>query len=210
MAVRIETFVVGPFQTNCYVLANGEACWVIDPGLGADSMPVWLRQQDLSPGRILLTHGHCDHIGGVGAIKEAFDDALVCCPAADAEMLGNPVTNLSHVFGAPLAAPGPDELIEPGQTLSLGDAAWRVLDTSGHTPGGVSFYCESQRAVIVGDALFAGGIGRTDFPDADAGRLIANIREHLLSLPDDTRVLPGHGPATTIGIERASNPYVGL
>ena len=100
-------------------------------------------------------------------------------------------------------------MVRPGQTLTLGDSSWAVLDTSGHTPGGVSYYCESAAVAIVGDALFAGSIGRTDLPGTSTERLVSNIRSQLLSLPEQTRVLTGHGPETTIGVERQTNPFVG-
>jgi len=209
MALEIVTFALGPLQTNCFVLRSGEACWVVDPGMMPEPLLAYLRAEDVRPQRILLTHGHADHIGGAGGVKAAYDDALVCCPGNDADMLSDPDRNMSGSFGLSVTAPAVDELIEPGQMLHFGDMAWRVLDTSGHTPGGVSYYCRLQDIVITGDALFAGSIGRTDIPGADEGKLIANIRKHLLVLPEDTRVLPGHGPPTTIGAERATNPYVG-
>ena len=209
MALEIVTFILGPLQTNCFVLRSGEVCWVVDPGMMPEPLLAYLRAENVQLQRILLTHGHADHIGGAWGLKSAYDDALVCCPGNDADMLGDPDRNMSGPFGLSVTAPAVDELIEPGQMLHFGDMAWRVLDTSGHTPGGVSYYCRLRGIVITGDALFAGSIGRTDIPGADEGKLITNIRKHLLVLPDDTRVLPGHGPPTTIGAERATNPYVG-
>jgi glyoxylase-like metal-dependent hydrolase (beta-lactamase superfamily II) len=123
-------------------------------------------------------------------------------------MLGDPVANVSAMFGLSLTCPPADELLSPGQTLSEDGLAWRVLDTSGHTPGGVSYHCAEAGVVLTGDALFEGSIGRTDIPGADAERLLRNIRENLLSLPDLTRVLPGHGPETTVGRERRNNPFL--
>ena len=120
---------------------------------------------------------------------------------ADAE------ANLSAAFGFDVTACGADDLVRPGRSLVLGDFQWAVLDTSGHTPGGVSYYCSQAGVVIVGDALFAKSIGRTDLPGASASRLIRNIQKNLLSLPDQTRVLPGHGPETTIGAEKRTNPF---
>jgi glyoxylase-like metal-dependent hydrolase (beta-lactamase superfamily II) len=168
----------------------------------------YVRSDGLNPSRILLTHGHCDHIAGVGLFKDAFPDAVVCCPEKDADMLGDPDANLSAPFGMPMTSPPADEIIRPGQELTLGQTAWTVLDTSGHTPGGVSYYCPREKIVIVGDALFSGSVGRTDIPGGDHRLLIENIIKNLLTLPDDTRAIPGHGPETVIGLERATNQYL--
>ncbi len=208
MPTQIDTLVLGPLETNCYVLSCDRRCWVVDVGIDPAPLLRFLGEQSLTPQRILLTHGHGDHIAGVTELKEAFPDALLSCPADDAFMLSDPVANLSAPFGFPLTAPAPDELIEAGQVLSMEDETWKVLDTSGHTPGGVSFYCEQQKAVITGDSLFAGSVGRTDIPGANLDKLIGNIRTQLLALPDDTRILPGHGTPSTIGQERRSNPFL--
>ena len=207
MSLRIDTFVLGLFKTNCYVLRDGAECWVVDPGLLPRRLIRFLRAENIVPSRILLTHGHGDHIAGVNQVLQAFAGAAVCCPAGDAAMLGDPDANLSRPFGVTLTVDEPDELVQPGHQLALGRSAWRVLDTSGHTPGGVSYYCRSAEVVLTGDSLFAGTIGRTDIPGASAGRLLRNIQDQLLVLPDDTRVLPGHGPKTTIGIEKETNPF---
>jgi hydroxyacylglutathione hydrolase len=200
-SLQIDTHVLGPLQTNCYVLRSGGECWVVDPGWPG-VLPGWLRQAGAAPGRILLTHGHGDHLGGVAELKEAFPQAVLCCPAGDAEMLSDPELNLSVMFGMELIAPPADELIEPGDSLSLGETVWTVLDTSGHTAGGVSYYCAGAGTVLTGDSLFYASVGRTDFPGASAVRLKDNILKALFSLPDDTKVLAGHGPATTIRREK--------
>lgn len=208
MPIRIETFAVGPFATNCYVLRGEGDCWVVDPGLGSERVVQHLGQADLTPSRIVLTHGHVDHIGGVAAVREAFEGIRLWCPQGDCRMLGDPIANLSGVFGSPMALDAADEAVEPGQVLTLADTEWLALDTSGHTPGGLSYYSAQAGVVLTGDSLFAGGIGRTDFPGGDEARLLRNIREQLLALPDPTRVLPGHGPESTIGTERAGNPFL--
>ncbi len=207
MTVQIDTLALGPLQTNCIVLREGDACWVVDPAMWPEPLLEFLDAQSAVPKAILLTHGHGDHIGGIDELKKRFPDIKVLCPAADEAMLADADLNLSRPFGLPIVSPAADELIEPGAMLTLGDSEWKVLDTSGHTPGGVSFYCESAAAVVVGDALFAGSIGRTDFPGSDSEQLLRTIRENLMTLPDETRVFPGHGPATTIASERKNNPF---
>jgi hydroxyacylglutathione hydrolase len=208
--LAIRTVQLGPFQTNCIILScpvDGE-CWVIDPGMRAEPAVEFVQGDGLVPSRILLTHGHVDHISGALEFKAAFPDILVCCPELDAPMLVDPDANLSGPFGVPMIIPPADEILHPGQELTLGQTSWTVIDTSGHTPGGVSFYCAAEKLAIVGDALFSGSIGRTDIPGGDHETLIENIRKNLLTLPDDTRVIPGHGPETVIGLERARNPYL--
>ncbi len=204
----IRVFTTGPTQTNTYVLRDGDDAWVIDPGYGPDAVLEFLDSEDVRPSRVVLTHGHCDHLAGVEAVRAARQAATVCCPEADADMLLDAAANLSSMFGLPVTVAEPFQRFAPGQTLTLGETAWQVLDTSGHTPGGVSLYCPDEAVAFTGDALFAGGIGRTDFPGGDQDRLLRTIRENLLTLPDETRILPGHGPASTIGRERQGNPFL--
>ncbi len=206
--MNIEKFVLGPLETNCYVIRSNGECWVVDPGMWAESLMEFLTREDAEPSRILLTHGHGDHIAGIEQIRQSIPEIRICCPADDANMLTDPVANMSGVVAMNLTAPPADELLRPRQTLQCGQSSWKLLDTSGHTPGGVSYYCQDESVVLTGDALFAGGIGRFDIPNASGETLIANIRVNLLSLPDETRVLPGHGPETTIGAERRNNPFL--
>ena len=142
------------------------------------------------------------------ALKKRYPSAPAICSEADAPMLTDPQANLSAPFGMAIVVAPADELIRPGSKLTLGCTEWDVLDTSGHTPGGVSFYCPGESVVLTGDALFAGGIGRTDIPGASARQLLENIRRNLLSLPGRTRVLPGHGPETTIRRELETNSFL--
>ena len=207
-SVEILTFVTDFMETNTYLVRSGGAGWVIDPGIQPTQLVAFLQREHLAPERVVLTHGHCDHIAGIPNVRQAVGDVPTLCPAADADMLADAQRNLSAPFGLPMVAPPPDETFQPGQTLQLGRSAWEVLDTSGHTPGGVSLYCRAEEVVFTGDALFAQSIGRTDIPGGDTARLIANIQQHLLTLPDATRVYPGHGPASTIGRERKLNPFL--
>ena len=208
MTLQIDTFVLGPFETNTYVLRSGERCWVVDPAIGAQELLDFLVSRQIEPEAILLTHGHGDHIAGICELANRFESLKVLCPEADRHMLTDPEANLSAQFGVPIVVSANCDSINPGDLLSLGDMQWAVLDTSGHTRGGVSFYCAEADTVITGDALFAGSIGRTDFPGGSASRLLGNIRNNLMVLGDQTRVLPGHGPETTIGRQRAENPFL--
>ena len=211
--LEILTFVDPMFQENTFLLYDrpeGHAC-VVDPGLPpqADLVQKALSAHRLTLTHILLTHGHGDHIVGAAQLKRDNPGAKVCIAEADAPMLNDPQLNLSAAFATPisLGLENDGDLV-PGLTLVLAGADWRVLDTSGHTPGGRSFHCPAHNLVIVGDALFRGGVGRTDFPGGDPFRLMANIQKHLLTLGDATGVLCGHGPATTIGVERRNNPFL--
>lgn len=206
---RIETFVLGPLETNCHLLQGDRESWIVDPGLVPEPLLERLRSASQPPTCILLTHGHGDHIAGIPKIRAAFKDVRVLCPAADAAMLDDSARNLSAMFGLPIAVGVATEAVSPGETLDLPPMQWQVLDTSGHTPGGVSYYCPAVGVVITGDSLFSASIGRTDIPGGDAERLVDNIRRELLSLPPETIVLPGHGPSSTVRRERRENPFVG-
>ncbi len=207
MDVRIETFILGPLETNTYlVICDGE-CWVVDPAMYPAGLLERLRRDNLCPSRILITHGHADHIAGTSQLREAFPEVRICCPEADAFMLTNAQANLSAIMATPIVVPPADEPLSAGQELSCGRSRWLVIDTSGHSPGGVSFYCRVANAVMTGDSLLAGGIGRVDLPGGGAARLLRNIRRNLLTLPPATRVLPGHGEPTDIQTESRTNPF---
>jgi len=209
MPLNMRTFVTGPLQVNTYLLQSGNSCAVIDPGsMMPDTFTRFIKGSEVTVDQIWLTHGHGDHIAGVALLKQQFPDATVYCPSADVDMLSDPTVNLSSWYMVEITSPPADALINPGDVLTLGDTSWNVLDTSGHTPGGVSFYCEAENAVFTGDALFASSIGKTELPNGDERRLIGNIHDHLLTLPDETRVFSGHGASTTVGRERTTNRYL--
>lgn len=203
-----HAFSLGPFQTNCYVLRHGGVTWLIDPGQDPEPLLGYLDAEAIEPDRVLLTHAHADHIAGLPALTARFPGLPIGVHSAEQTFLGDPAQNLSLGFGEPLVAPEPTELLADGQRLDLAGVAVEVLHTPGHSPGGLTFYFPSEGLAVVGDTLFAGSIGRTDFPHSDHEALLRSIRERLLTLPGDTTILPGHGPGSTIGRERATNPFV--
>jgi hydroxyacylglutathione hydrolase len=212
----IEGFALGPFETNCYLVypaeaaagARGRPCWIVDASFQPSEMTERVRELGLNPEALLLTHAHVDHIAGVDEVLAAFPGTPVLIHAAEKEWLGNPMLNLAAGAGMRTTAHGPDGFLEDGQELELGGSRWRVLYTPGHSPGGVTLYCDAAKAALVGDALFAGSIGRTDFPGCDHDLLMQSIRGRLYALPDETTIYPGHGPTSTIGREKRSNPFV--
>jgi len=238
LPVHIQVFVEPMFGENALLVTasgrDGLVGWVVDPSFHphADRLVEYARQNEITVERILLTHGHADHIAGTDIVHAAFPQAIVMISAADEPMLRDAELNLSAPFGLGITLSAPvGQYLEPGIELRLGDVPWFVLDSSGHSPGGRSLYCPPTVAgttaiggsgamgdsrthssnagiLITGDALFAGSIGRTDFPGSSHERLIANIRANLLSLPGSTIVYCGHGLTTTIENERKSNPYL--
>lgn len=190
---------------------DGGPCWIIDPGLPpqAGQIIAHVQEKSLTPTAIVLTHAHADHIAGIDEVREGLGPLPVYLAKEEWPALTDPAHNLSSMMGPGFATSVTNPLDLPaGETLELDDTSWQILDTSGHSPGGRTLYCAKHGIAIVGDALFAGSIGRVDFPHSDGDRLMRNIREQLMTLPDGTRVLSGHGPETTIGRERATNPFV--
>jgi glyoxylase-like metal-dependent hydrolase (beta-lactamase superfamily II) len=212
-AVQIDVTTDPFFGENAYtVYRDGSAaCWIVDPGLPphAEQIVQLVRQHALRPEAIVLTHAHGDHIAGIDDVRAELGALPVYLAQQEWPALSNPSENLSYLGGFGITAQVEDVRdLPPGQTLELDGLRWRVLDTSGHSPGGRSLYCPEAKLVLVGDALFAGSIGRVDFHHSDEKRLLRNIRENLLALPDETRVLAGHGEETTIGRERGTNPFL--
>jgi hydroxyacylglutathione hydrolase len=207
--VIIKQLTVGPIMANCFILGcerTREAA-VIDPGDETDKILMSLASEKLTLKHILNTHGHFDHVGGNRHLKDT-TGADVLIHAADAAMLGQLASSAAAFGLSAQNSPPPDRTLAEGDRVTFGDIALTVLHTPGHTPGGISFH--TDRCVFVGDALFYGSIGRTDFPGGDYDTLIASIRTKLFTLDDDTTVYTGHGPATTIGQEKRNNPFVRL
>jgi hydroxyacylglutathione hydrolase len=210
--LRVDVFVEPMFQESAYLLrtADDADAWIIDPGLPPQerSIRAAIERHGLRPQAIVLTHCHADHIAGAGGLCAAFPTLKIWAPRAEQHMLSDPTANLSAPFGFEVVTPPAEKLLAPGDELTLGPLTWFTLDVAGHSPGGLAFYCPEVGVVFTGDALFAGGIGRYDFPGSSGPRLLANIRQHLLSLPPETVVYSGHGSATTIGEERDTNPFL--
>jgi hydroxyacylglutathione hydrolase len=209
----IEPIVSAPFDQVAYVLwrDGGTEALVVDPGFDTDAIDAILGRRRLRLAAILNTHGHADHIAGNAALKSAHPDAPLVIGRNEARLLTDPDANLSRPFGLPLTSPAADRLVTEGETLDLAGFTLKVAEIPGHSPGSVVFLASDERPpfVIGGDVLFAGSVGRTDLPGGSARTLCDGIRAKLFTLPDETIVLPGHGPTTTIGQERRHNPFVG-
>ena len=209
--MQVDCLSLGDFGTNCFcvrAVAEQADCAIIDPGLGAEVLVRFLQRKNLRPQLIILTHGHIDHIAGVEPLRRAFGAVPVAIHRADSNMLVDSEANLSLMMGEPFEAAAADRLLEEGNLVEAAGVPMRVLHTPGHTPGGICLHCPEEKTVFVGDTLFSGSIGRTDFPGGDFDQLIAAIRSKLLTLPPETIVYNGHGPATTIGAEAQDNPYL--
>jgi hydroxyacylglutathione hydrolase len=217
--VLVAGFPSGAFQANCFVLAAGagEACVIVDPGQDAeDPLEQLLLEYQLTPVAVLLTHGHFDHVFAVTPVCDGNDIPAWIHPD-DREMLSDPLKGISPqggaFFGGKLEMREPREVrpLTDGTVLDLAGLLITVDHTPGHTRGSVTFRTELEeggRVLFAGDTLFAGSIGRTDLPGGDLPTMLRTLRTKLLTLDDETVVLPGHGPSTTIGRERVSNPFL--
>ena len=204
-----KTFAVPPLGCNCSILGDPESreAVIVDPGGNPEQLLDEVRRLGLTVVRILHTHAHFDHFLASGDIRKATQAPL--CLHPDDERLWKMLDVQCQAFGVPyLPVPDPDCWIRDGEALSFGSVSGQALHTPGHTPGSLSFYFAGQRLLLSGDTLFRGGIGRTDLWGGDARAIQSSIRERLFTLDSDTRVIPGHGPATQIGREREYNPFV--
>ena len=202
----IKAMPVGPIMANCYIVGceQTKKAAVIDPGDEAEMILDTLKGLDLTAECIINTHGHFDHVGANLEMKEATGAPLVI-HKDDAPMLDH-VKQAAAAFGLAVDnSPEPDRMVADGDEIEVGNLCFRVIHTPGHSPGGMSLLCE--KALFVGDTLFQGSIGRTDFPGGDFDTLISSIQKKLFVLPDDVKVYTGHGPATSIGQEKRTNPF---
>ncbi|TWT34939.1 MBL fold metallo-hydrolase [Blastopirellula retiformator] len=209
--LEIDAIISMPFDENTYIVRKVDSsdCLVVDPGLEPHKILDFLKQNQLTPVAILNTHGHSDHIGGNADLKKTYPDAPLIIGRGDAEKLNDPQKNLSAGFGLALISPPADQVVDEGDVLDLAGIQLEVREAPGHSVGHVVFVIHDAQAILGGDVLFAGSIGRTDFFDGDFGDLRDAIHNKLFTLPGDFVVYPGHGPATTIAEEIEENPFVG-
>ena len=205
----VEMLTVGPFQENCYVIGDEDSGTgaLIDPGDEAARIALAVERLGLSISQIIVTHSHVDHVGAIAPLKDEF-----LCPVVmheEAEAMLRTVPQQAMMMGVRFGkVPKVDRHVADDEVLEVGNLRLRSLYTPGHAPGHLAFYAEEQEIVFSGDALFAGSVGRTDLQGGSMDVLMRSISERLLTLPDATRVLSGHGPETNIGRERMTNPFL--
>lgn len=205
--VEIPTTV---FMQMCRLLINTDKqqALIVDPGEGQPIVEA-CQELQVKPQAILITHGHLDHVGGVAALLKTYPDLKVYGPTQDDQIMLKHLQRQAASFGIENSGDFTTAYVSAGQVLEpMAGCSLKVLHTPGHTPGGVCYYCEKENFVLVGDTLFAGSIGRTDFPGGDFDAICQSICQQLYTLPDDTKVLCGHGPDTSIGQEKEHNLYV--
>jgi hydroxyacylglutathione hydrolase len=205
----LKMLTVGPFQENCYVIGDQESGIgaLIDPGDEAARIAMAVEETGLDIGSIIVTHTHIDHVGAVAALADEY-----ACPVLmhdEAEPMLKELPTQAMMMGIRFGKlPEVDRYVEDEEIVEVGDLRLRSLYTPGHSPGHLAFYLQDEGLVLSGDALFAGSVGRVDLPGGSMEVLMQSIEERLLTLPEETVVYPGHGPRTTIGNERTSNPFL--
>lgn len=211
MDLKLRVFPTGYIQTNAFLLSDsslGEAVLIDAPHFALDEIKSALVEDGCALKALLLTHGHYDHIGDAAKIRKT--GVPVYGHLADKDLFEDPARMLPYAYPSDIQLDGfeIDHWVSEGDMLSLLGQSCEVRDVPGHCPGNVLFYFEAMKAAFVGDALFAGSIGRTDLPGGDFSILEKSIRERIYTLPEDTQVFPGHGPETTVGVEMKTNPHV--
>ncbi|MDD3588610.1 MAG: MBL fold metallo-hydrolase [Thermoguttaceae bacterium] len=209
----VVSLILSDFEENAWVvrLRDNRECVVIDPGMDPASLIDYLQRQHLAPKAILITHGHWDHIGGIADMKTIWPNLPVYIGEKEQYKLTDPLGNLSAMLGRELTAPAADRVLKDGEEFEVAGIPFKTVFLPGHSCGHVFYLVqdeEGQSVAFVGDIIFSGSVGRSDFPDGDGAALIKGIREKILVLPEQTVLYPGHGPKTTVRIEKASNPWL--
>lgn len=203
---------LGDWQTNCHVVFVPDdaerRAWIVDCGDRPEPLFAEIDRRGLRPEAILLTHCHVDHIMGIDRALARYGRLPIVAHPAEATWNGEPMLNLSAFAGMEVRVTAPEVFVEDDSTLDLAGTRWLVRHVPGHSPGSVAYLHLPSRQALVGDTLFAGSIGRFDFPSSDGAALKRSILEVLMRWPDEVEIRPGHGPTSTIGAERRSNPYV--
>ncbi len=205
----VERLIVGPFQENCYIIGDEESATgaLIDPGDEATRISLTVERIGIAISQILVTHTHVDHVRAVAPLVDEYVCPVLMHREAEASL--RTIRQQAMMMGVRFGkVPNVDRYIEDEEVLEVGNLRLRALYTPGHAPGHLAFYSEEEGILFSGDALFAGSIGRTDLPGGSMDLLMRSIFERILTLPDETRVLSGHGPETTIGRERMTNPFL--
>lgn len=207
--LKVSSLIVGKLAVNCWFLVNMDTkeALVFDPGDEAERIQTYTSKKEWTIKGILLTHGHADHMGGAEALRN-LTGAPIYALREEEPMLLNAKTNMSVFINHEVITVNADEFLKDGQELTLCGMKLKVFHTPGHTPGGCSYYCEDAGCVFSGDTLFQASVGRSDFPGGSQSSLVRSVKEKLFTLPDGTRVYPGHGEETTIGYEKVYNPFV--
>ncbi|NLY71228.1 MAG: MBL fold metallo-hydrolase [Clostridiales bacterium] len=206
--MQIKQFITGPLQVNCYLVIddNTNKAFIVDPGGKDKKLLNYIEENKIDVEYIILTHGHGDHICGIEFFKEALPDAKIVANEDERELLNNPRQNHSILTCGKAISVDVDKYVSDGDRLKVGDLELACISTPGHTPGGMCIYVDG--ALFSGDTLFAQSIGRTDFPYSSFDSLKESIQGKLYTLPEDTKVYPGHMGSTTIGFEKEYNPFV--
>jgi hydroxyacylglutathione hydrolase len=205
--MKYEMIIVGALETNCYIVYCEDTmeCAIVDPGADPEKIIHRIDEMGLSPVILINTHGHIDHVGANKDIKEKYEIPL-CIHSLDSQMLGNILASAIGTLLGAKKSPDPDRFLDDGETISIGNSHLEVIHTPGHSPGSISL--KGDGFLLSGDLLFCGGVGRTDLPGGSWNVLEDSIRNKIFVLPDETIVLPGHGPSTSVGREKMTNMFI--